>query len=109
MSPAQSQRIEALLNESESVRHYVETALEVVDRELGIATTNDELLEGYREFCAERGWNALPDSTFLNQLRDLVLRVHSLSHSNDIKRKVGDREVAKRGYRRLKIIGGQEE
>lgn len=109
MSPAQSQRVEALLNESESVRHYVETALEVVDKELGIATTNDELLEGYREFCAERGWNALADTTFLNQLRDLVLRVHSLSHSNDIKRKVGEREVAKRGYRRLKIIGGQEE
>jgi P4 family phage/plasmid primase-like protien len=109
MAPAQAQRIEALLNESESVRHYVETALEVVDKEQGITTTRDELLEGYREFCAARGWNALADTTFLNQLRDLVLRVHSLSVSNDIKRSVGDREVFKRGYRHLKIKGGQEE
>lgn len=106
MSPAQSGRIEALLNESESVRHFVETALEVLEREAGVTTTNDELLEAYRDFCAERGWNALPDSTFLNQVRDLVLRVHSLSHSNDIKRKQGEREVFKRGYRRLHIIGG---
>jgi P4 family phage/plasmid primase-like protien len=109
MAPAQAQRIEALLNESESVRHYVETALERVDRAQGQTTTTEELLEAYREFCAERGWNALADSTFLNQSRDLVLRVHSLSQSNDIKRKVGDRDSVKRGYRHLKIKGGPEE
>jgi P4 family phage/plasmid primase-like protien len=106
MSPAQSGRIEALLNESESVKHFVRTALEVLDKEMRVDVTTEELVEAYREFCAERGWNALADTTFLNQLPDLVLRIHSLSQSRDIQRTFGDRTTQKRGYRRLHIISG---
>jgi hypothetical protein len=106
MAPAQAQRIEALLNESESVKHFVRTALEVLDKEMRVDVTTEELVEAYREFCAERGWNALADTTFLNQLPDLVLRIHSLSQSRDIQRTFGDRTTQKRGYRRLHIISG---
>lgn len=105
MTEEQRERVQALLNESESVRHFVETGVEEVEKEFRIDVTNEELLEAYRDFCAERGWNALPDATFYNQLRDLMLRVHQRTTSNDIKRTMGDRETIKRGYRHVRAKG----
>ena len=106
MSKRQLQRVDDLLAESESVRHFVMEAVERTDREMASSLTTDELLREYREFCSDRSWSAIPDSQFMNQLGAWMLREHSAAMSNDIKRSdaAGGAPKSKRGYRNVRLV-----
>jgi len=107
LSQQQEGRIEALLSESESVRHFIET--QVVPTERGepddANITTEELKDGYIAYCAEQGWNAEPDNVFHNRLRELVTRVHRRATSNGLQREVpgSDRKKWHTGYNHMRL------
>lgn len=110
MSKRQLQRVDDLLAESESVRHFVQEAVCKAEKEMAESMTTEELLQEYQGFCADRSWAAIPDSQFLNQLGDWMLRKHSVTMSNDLRREGHDGKTkTKRGYRHVMMTTGPRE
>lgn len=110
MSKRQLQRVDDLLAESESVRHFVQEAVVKSEKEMAESMTTEELLQEYQGFCADRSWAAIPDSQFLHQLGDWMLRTHSVTMSNDLRREGHDGKTkTKRGYRHVMLTAGPRE
>ena len=79
----QTERVETLLCESDSVRYFVMKCVE--KREQGDVTTN-ELLTGYNNYCDERGWLGVSNRQFENQISDVMMDLHRVARRHDIKR-----------------------
>jgi P4 family phage/plasmid primase-like protien len=110
MSKRQLKRVDDLLAESESVRHFVQEAVVKSEKEMAESMTTEELLQEYQGFCADRSWAAIPDSQFLHQLGDWMLRKHSVTMSNDLRREGHDGKTkTKRGYRHVMLTAGPRE
>jgi len=106
MSQRQLQRVDDLLAESESVRHFVQEAVVRSEKEMAESMTTEELLSEYREFCSDRSWSAIPDAAFQNQIGAWMLRLHSVASSNDLRREGHDGKTkTKRGYRHVRLVG----
>jgi len=105
LSQQQEARIEALLSESESVRHFIET--QVVPTKNGEpddgSITNEELKEGYIEYCVAQGWNAEPDHAFYSRLGELMTRVHRRASCNDISRGGTPGKKCQKGFRHTRL------
>ena len=109
LSRRQHNRINDLLAESESVRHFIKNMVEKTEKERKEDVTTEDLLDGYRNFCMDRSWSCVPDSQFMNQCCEWILKIHSCARSNDIKRKDASGALkAKRGYRNLRLIDPPE-
>ena len=96
LSDAQRTRVDALLDESDSLRRFVES--EVV-REEGASVTVTEAIHAYAEFCATKGWNPLPITVIERQLPDLMLGIHQATKSQSIPRE----GRSQRGFRRVRL------
>lgn len=83
LSKEQSQRIESLLAESDSIRAFV---LKCVTSSHGSDVTTAELEEAYTTYCDAKGWKAETVLNFEKQIRNIMLETHRLSRRNDIKR-----------------------
>lgn len=92
MSPAQAGVVDALLAESDSLRHFLKHA---VERRPGSDLTANEIIEAYAEYCPEKGWTALPITLVQRQLESLILELFGTVKVNDIRR--NDRN--QRGFR----------
>ena len=83
LSREQERRIDALLSESESVRHFAKGRL-IADPNGDV--TSEEAVKSYAEFCSEHGWNPLPITVVLRQLPDLMLELFRASRSHGLQR-----------------------
>jgi phage/plasmid-associated DNA primase len=97
MSDAQKERVEILLNESDSVRAFISECI-VVDTESNITVT--ELQEHYCAYCEKQGWIPKIQHTFSKESPNVIMEKFGRPLSTDIRR-VGRNQ---RGYRYLKYV-----
>lgn len=83
LSQTQSKRVEKLLEESNSLRVFVQKC--VRDAPTNDITT-EELIEAYSNFCEQQGWIPVSTHDAGRQLPDLILEQFGKSKRNDIKR-----------------------
>jgi P4 family phage/plasmid primase-like protien len=83
MAPAQIDRVEALLSESDSVRQFV-TKCVIKDDDADV--TVQELVTAYSKFCDEQGWQAVTVRYFENHISDVMMEIHRVAKRTDIKR-----------------------
>jgi P4 family phage/plasmid primase-like protien len=99
LSVRQKDQVDRLMDQSDSVRHFVREG--VVGRK-GEDISASDLLVGYYEFCEMRGWQPFPTSDLRSQLPKHMLEVHKSNSRHDIQR--GDKSV--RGYKHVGLING---
>lgn len=75
--------VDSLLAESDSLRVFLSERVEHTE---GEALTTTELVEGYAEFCPERGWDPLPITAIHRQLESLMLELFQVCRSNSVQR-----------------------
>jgi P4 family phage/plasmid primase-like protien len=94
LSHLQDNRIAAILRESDSIRQFVESRV-IAFPEGDI--TSAEISAAYYRFCERQGWHAYPAHEVNKKLPDLMLEIHHVNPSHDIRRD----DSARRGYRRV--------
>lgn len=99
LTGGQKGRIDQLMDQSDSVRHFVKDGI-VSRRGSDIAAA--DLLVAYYEFCEARGWQPFPTSELRTQLPKFMLEIHKSNSRHDIKR--GEKSV--RGYKHVDLVGG---
>ena len=97
LTTAQRGRIDSLLAESDSLRLFVRDGLE--RHEYGDITTG-EFQQGYAEYCADRGWNALPITVVERIAADVMLDEWQVAKNHCIER---DGKKSNRGWKRVKL------
>lgn len=90
LSPPQQQRLEALLGQSDSMRHFLETR---VERRPGEALEKNDLLEAYADYCGEQGWEPLPDLAARKESNNRMLELFG-----SVERKSAGAGRNQRGY-----------
>lgn len=96
LTKTQETRVNDLLYESDSLRHFVEMYL--TKEQTGHATT-EEIQRAYAEFCRAKKWTPIKDSSFRAKLPDLMQEIHYVSPSHNIPGLSGEQ----RGYRNIRI------
>ena len=99
LSERQIAIVDSLLAESDSVRVFLK---ENVERSADATVTVSELVQGYAEFCPERGWDPLPITTIHRQLESLMLELFQVCRSNSVAR--GGK--SQKGFRGVALKGG---
>jgi phage/plasmid-associated DNA primase len=102
LTAAQRGRVDSLLAESDSLRLFVKERL--ARHEYGDVTTS-EISQGYAEFCADLGWNALPSAVVERTLPDIILDVFHVTKSHSIER---DGKKSNRGWRKVHLLEATE-
>ena len=102
LTDAQRGRVDSLLAESDSLRLFVRERM--VRNEYGDVTTS-EISQAYAEFCADKGWNALPTAVVERTLPDIMLDVFHVTKSHSIER---DGKKSNRGWRKVKLLDAGE-
>lgn len=97
MTPAQTERVEALLSESDSLRRFISTGIEPSPED---SLTCDEVLSAYENFSSRENWAALPRKRFDQQLGPLMMEIHHAAKRNDVKRG----HSTKRGFHGLRVV-----
>ena len=98
LSAAQQERVESLLAESESARHFAKDCLE---RHQGAQLTAQDALVAYAEYADAKGWELGPDRDSQKKLKEAILDVHRIAQAHDIYPENGGR--AGRGWRHLRL------
>lgn len=101
-SANQNERIDNLMQESDSINAFISECVEQVS---GSNVTVSDLLVAYSHYCQDRKWQPLSERIFQTRLPDIMLKKFHASRRNDIKR--GDR--VQRGYSRFKIIPAERQ
>jgi P4 family phage/plasmid primase-like protien len=99
LTTAQQERIDSLLQESDSLRMFVKTRVEASD---GGSITTSELVQAYAVFCTDQGWNPLPTTVVERKAPDLMLEHWQVPKSNSLE---GEGGRASRGWRNVRLIG----
>ena len=99
LTPAQSERVDRLLKESDSLRQFVETR--VVKAPLD-DLTSEEIRTGYLDFCEEMGWRSFDLREVNAGMGDLMMQVHKVRQRHDISRGM----ETKRGFKGVKLVEG---
>ena len=97
LSDGQRERVDSLLAESESLRLFVKASLARHEHD---NVTSAEISQAYAEFCADKGWNALPTSVVERTLPDLMLELFHVTKSHSIER---DGKKSNRGWRGVRL------
>lgn len=92
LSSLQKERIDALLAESDSLRHFL-------NDNLTLAPSNDitvgEIEEAYANYCPAKKWNPKSITVLRKELAELMLEMFGKTQSHSIKRHTG----TQRGFR----------
>jgi phage/plasmid-associated DNA primase len=97
LSDGQRERVDSLLAESDSLRLFVKAGLERHEDE---TVTSAEISQAYAEYCADKGWNALPSAVVERTLPDLMLEAFHVTKSHDLER---NGKKSNRGWRQVRI------
>lgn len=90
LSPAQHQRLETLLGQSDSMRHFLEDR---VERRPGESLEKNDMLEAYADYCGEKSWEPLPDLAARKELNNRMLELFG-----SVERKSAGKAHNQRGY-----------
>ena len=101
LTEPQSRRINALLDESDSVRRFVG---ERVISAAGFDITVAELQSAYHAFCDSQGWQALSVRQFEHEISDVMMETHRVVKRTDIKRF----EKSQRGFAHVRLRSDAE-
>jgi len=63
--------------------------------------TTGEISQAYSEFCADKGWNALPTAIVERTLPDIMLATFHVTKSHSIER---DGKKSNRGWRKVQLL-----
>ncbi len=96
LSGAQSGVVDALLAESDSLRHFLSDCV-VRDKNSDLSVS--EIEEAYADYCPKKNWNAKPITIIRKELEGLMLELFATSKSNSISRE--GKNV--RGFRRVEF------
>ena len=99
LTDGQRGRIDSLLAESDSLRLFVR---EGIERDEYADLTAGEFQQAYAEFCAAKGWNALPITVVERNAADVMLDVWQAAKSHCIER---DGKKSNRGWKSVRIKG----
>jgi P4 family phage/plasmid primase-like protien len=99
LTPSQSERVDRLHKESDSLRQFVETR--VVKAPLH-DLTSEELYRAYGDFCEEMGWRSFDQRELKAGMGDLMMQVHKVRQRHDISRGM----ETKRGFKGVKLVEG---
>lgn len=102
LSDRQKEQVDRLMDQSDSVRHFVREG--VVGRK-GEDISASDLLVAYYEFCETRGWQPFPTNDLRVQLPKHMLEIHKSNSRHDIQR--GDKSV--RGYKHVSLVNGGQD
>ena len=97
LTARQQERIDSLLAESDSLRIFVRERM-MRDPRGDVTTT--EINQAYAEFCADRGWNALPTAMVERALPDLMLETFQATKNHCLER---DGRRSHRGWRKVRL------
>lgn len=98
LSNAQRGRVDSLLAESDSLRLFVKERM--TRHEYGDVTTS-EIQQAYAEYCADKGWNALPSAVVERTLPDIMLDAFHVTKAHSIER---DGKKSNRGWRKVQLL-----
>jgi P4 family phage/plasmid primase-like protien len=96
MTSEQMNRVDALLSESDSVRHFVG---QCVIKDTTTDVTVQELVTAYNDLCQEQGWQAVTVRQFENQISDRMMEIHGVVRRTDIKRN----DKSQRGFAHVRL------
>jgi len=102
MSTSQENVVDALLAESDSLRHFLSDKVERDDH-MDLSVT--EIVEAYAEYCPLMGWTAKPITVAHRELEGLMLELFGTSKAHSIKRE----NKSAKGFRRVKFKGQEHE
>ena len=97
----QKARIDGLLAESDSLRHFLN---EEVVRDENADLTVSEIEEAYADYCPSKGWNPKHITAIRRELEGLVLELFGKTKSHSIKRD----DKSQRGFRGVTFKGGKD-
>ena len=97
LTDEQRERIDSLLAESDSLRLFVRDGLE---RDEDGDITTAEFQQAYGEFCADKGWNALPTTVIERNAADLMLETWQTAKNHCIER---EGRKSNRGWKRVRL------
>jgi putative DNA primase/helicase len=83
MPNSQQVIVDALLAESDSVRHFLN---EKVERDTSQDLSTKELVEAYAEFCPSKGWKPKQITFVYHDLERLMLEIFGRAKSHSVKR-----------------------
>jgi hypothetical protein len=109
LTSAQKGRVDSLLAESESLKLFVRERMERHEALAGghqYDVTCAEVQQAYAEYCADKGWNAMPITVVERQLADLMLDTFHVTKSHDRARR---QEIKPRMAQRAASTGGRAE
>jgi putative DNA primase/helicase len=75
--------VDSLLAESDSMRLFLQEAVETAD---GADVSVNEIVEAYATFCPEKGWNPLPITEIHRSLEGLMLELFRVTKSHSVNR-----------------------
>ena len=101
LTARQTQRVNALLAESDSVREFVRQRVETRD---GSDVSVFELVEAYTIFCDGMGWEPLSARRVENALADAMQELRRAARRNDIVRG----EKPKKGFAGVRLVEAVE-
>lgn len=101
LTPAQSGVVDALLSESDSLRHFLKDS---VVRQSGSDLTVNEIIEAYAEYCPAQGWTALPITIVQRQIETLMLELFGTVKVNSISRQ----DRSQKGFRSVAWKAGSQ-
>ena len=98
LTDEQRGRVDSLLAESDSLRLFVRERL---GRHAEGDVTTGEFQQAYAEFCADKGWNALPITVVERTAADVMLDVWQAAKSHCIER---EGKKSNRGWKKVCIM-----
>ncbi|HKC00453.1 MAG TPA: phage/plasmid primase, P4 family [Terriglobales bacterium] len=111
LSDNQKTRVTGLLSESDGLRTFLETEL-VLTKDASL--TEDEITIAFAKYARTKQWRLLKASVIHSQLQDLMMELHCMSRSHDLKRegtdKNGEPKIQTfRGYHGVRLRRADEE
>lgn len=109
LDAAQQERVDELLDESDTLAKYLHESLEAVrceDASGRTSLTVEEIWNGYMAFCTGRDWTVAPRRLVERSLTDLVARFFNGRQSNNIL-EPGSSGHRVRGYRGVRWRDGE--
>lgn len=97
----QKARIDGLLAESDSLRHFLN---EKIIKDEHSDLTVSEIEEAYANYCPRKGWNPKHITAIRRELEGLVLEIFGKTKSHSIKREGKNQ----RGFRGIAFKGGRD-
>jgi phage/plasmid-associated DNA primase len=88
MTERQTKIVDALLAESDSLRHFLKARARHSDHDKDDLAT-DEIIKEYARYCPDMGWNPLPITEVQRALPHLMLELFRATKSTHIKRESG--------------------